>query len=63
MGCGGSKPRTKEDYGYTTTGGTTSAASHRAARTKPGDQRSEYDIGPGYRAVKHLGERWVRPEG
>lgn len=33
MGCGASTPKVKQDYG-----GTTSAASHRAARTKPGDQ-------------------------
>lgn len=52
MGCGGSKATsTKKDHG-----GTTSAASHRAARTKPGDQRSEFDIGPGYKAIKHLGQ-------
>lgn len=50
MGCGGSKPATKKDYASTT-----SAASHRAARTKPGDQRSEFDIGPGYKAIRHLG--------
>lgn len=49
MGCGSSTPKTT-DYGNTTT-----AASHRAARTKPGDERSEFDIGPGYKAVKHLG--------
>lgn len=48
MGCGASTPKTK-DYG------TTTAASHKAARTKPGDAKSEFDIGPGYKAVKHLG--------
>jgi hypothetical protein len=48
MGCGSSTP--SKDYG------TTSAASHKAARTKgAGDQRSEFDIGPGYKAVSHLG--------
>lgn len=49
MGCGASTPKTK-DYG------TTTAASHKAARTKPGDAKSEFDIGPGYKAVKHLGQ-------
>ncbi|KAI3434633.1 hypothetical protein D9Q98_002700 [Chlorella vulgaris] len=49
MGCGSSTP--SKDYG------TTSAASHKAARTKgAGDQRSEFDIGPGYKAVSHLGQ-------
>ena len=48
MGCGSSKPHVKDH-------GTTSAASHRASRTRPGDERSQYDIGPGYKAVKHLG--------
>ena len=51
MGCGGSKPAPKKDYGTTT-----SAASHKASRTRASDQRSEFDIGPGYTAVKHLGE-------
>lgn len=50
MGCGSSKPHVKDH-------GTTSAASHRASRTRPGDERSQYDIGPGYKAVKHLGAR------
>ncbi|PRW57692.1 Serine threonine- kinase SAPK9 [Chlorella sorokiniana] len=49
MGCGTSKPHTKDH-------GTTSAASHRASRTRPGDERNQYDIGPGYKAVKHLGQ-------
>ena len=53
MGCGSSTPAVKDHHG-------TSAASHHKARSKPADQQSLIDIGPGYKAVKHLGARGER---
>ena len=46
MGCGSSTP--VKEYG-------TTAGTHAAARKKDGESKTEFDIGPNYKPIKHLG--------
>lgn len=51
MGCGSSTP-VKSDRTTSTT-----ASGHAKMRTRAGDGSSQLDIGPNYKAIKHLGAR------